>query len=98
MGGIGIGDVLFAGVFPLIMRKAFGRRAGIVAVVITMTASTVIIALVDVGIVPFVPSMVFFAPLMVLQYAYWQRRQGSERAMWQYLQAEPVSGRVTVSS
>ena len=26
--GIGLGDLLFATVFPLVMRKAYGKRAG----------------------------------------------------------------------
>ena len=29
--GIGIGDLLLAALFPLVMRKAFGRPAGVVA-------------------------------------------------------------------
>ena len=36
------------------------------------------------------PAMVVLGPLMVLQYAYWRRRCGTERTTWQYLQAEPL--------
>jgi hypothetical protein len=36
------------------------------------------------------PVMVALGPAMVLQYAYWRRRQGAERSTWQYRQAELV--------
>lgn len=85
--GIGLGDVLLASVFPLIMRKAFGRLAGILALLIDMSA------IVTLFIIPFekiFPAMVVLGPLMVLQYIYWRRRQGQERTMCQYWQAKPL--------
>ena len=84
---IGLGDVLLATVFPLVMRKAFGRAAGIAAMVI------VLIAIGTMLVLPFkvvFPAMVVLGPLMVLQYFYWRRRRGHERTMWQYLQEEPL--------
>ncbi len=87
--GIGLGDLLLASVFPLVMRKAFGRGAGYGAMLLAMVAicgvfflpiSTVFLAMVVLG------------PLMVAQYIYWARRKGQERTTWQYLQAEPVVG------
>ncbi len=83
--GIGLGDVLLSSVFPLIMHKAFGRLAGIMALLIGISAIATIF------IIPFekiFPAMVVLGPLMVLQYIYWCCRQGQERTMWQYWQAE----------
>lgn len=84
---IGLGDVLLATVFPLVMRKAFGRAAGIAAMVIALLAFGTMLVL------PFkivFPAMVVLGPLMVLQFLYWRRRRGQERTMWQYLQEEPL--------
>jgi hypothetical protein len=84
--GIGLGDLLLAAVFPLVMRKAFGRRAGIAAMVIALCAIGTMLALPLKGVFP---TMVVLGPLMVLQYLYWRRKSGQERTMWQYLQEEP---------
>lgn len=86
--GIGLGDLLLATVFPLVMRKAFGRLAGIVALVLALATIGVLLALPLQGVFPV---MVVLGPLMVVQYLYWRRRRGQERTMWQYLQEEPVS-------
>src|SRR5215208_3628607 len=88
---IGIGDLLLATVFPLAMRKAFGRSAGIAAMAINLgaiagTMAFLQLAKVEVG----VPLMTGLGPLMVLQYAYWVRRRGQERTTWEYLRAEPL--------
>lgn len=83
--GIGLGDMLMATVFPLVLRKAFGRTAGITALVIMLGAMVILFAL------PFqvvFPAMVVFGPLMGLQYLYWKYQRGSERTTWQYLQSE----------
>jgi hypothetical protein len=88
--GIGLGDLVLAAVFPLVMRKAFGRLAGITAMLIGMGAIGLLILSVLVGFVQIFPVMVVLGPLMVFQYAYWRRRQG-ERTTWQYLQAEPMN-------
>lgn len=90
--GIGLGDLLVAALFPLVMRKAYGRTAGraalgtgIVAVVTMLTwlylasAETLI------------PAMVVLGPLMLVQIAYWRRRCGAERTTWEYLRAEPLA-------
>jgi hypothetical protein len=88
---IGLGDLLLATVFPLAMRKAFGRSAGIVAMAINLgtiaaTMAFLQLAKVEVG----VPLMTALGPLMVVQYGFWIRRLGRERTTWQYLQAEPL--------
>ena len=85
--GIGLGDLLIASVFPMVMRKAFGRRAGLAAMLIALAA---IAAIMLVPIAAIFPVMIVLGPLMVLQYLYWIRQWGQERTTWQYLQAEPV--------
>jgi hypothetical protein len=83
---IGLGDLLLATVFPLVLRKAYGRQAGLAALVLSAVALASILALPLQT--PF-PVMVVLGPLMVLQYLYWRRQHGPERKTWQYLQAEP---------
>jgi hypothetical protein len=85
--GIGLGDLLLATVFPLVMRKAFGRLAGIVALVLALATLGVLLVLPLQGVFPV---MLVLGPLMVLQCLYWRRRRGRERTTWQYLQEEPV--------
>jgi hypothetical protein len=77
--------LLLATVFPLVMRKAFGRAAGITAMVIALLALGTMLAL---PLKVVFPAMVVLGPLMVLQYLYWRRQRGQERTMWQYLQEE----------
>lgn len=85
--GIGLGDMLLITVFPLVMKKAFSRRAGMIAVGINL------LAIGGMALLPFTrlfPAMVVFGPLIVLQYLFWSKRQGLERTTWQYLQEEPA--------
>ncbi len=87
---IGLGDLVLAAVFPLVMRKAFGRTAGLLAVFIGLGAISLLILSLILGLlVGTFPVMVVLGPLMVIQYIYWRRRQ-PERTTWQYLQAEPI--------
>jgi hypothetical protein len=90
--GIGLGDLLFATVFPLVMRKAYGKRAGLVAVAIALGT---IVAIFTVGIAGLLegtfPVMTVLGPLMVVQYLYWSRRLGPERTTRTYLLAEPTA-------
>jgi hypothetical protein len=72
---IGLGDLLLATVFPLVMRKAFGRASGIAAMVITLgmiAATMAFLQLANVAMA--LPVMAGLGPLMVLQYGYWMRR------------------------
>jgi hypothetical protein len=90
--GIGLGDLLLAGVFPLVMRKAFGRRAGNTALAVGIGAIVVVLALIQTGVIDFtVPVMVVLGPLMVAQYAVCVRRHGRERTTREYLLAEPIA-------
>ncbi|HEX5505349.1 MAG TPA: hypothetical protein VFW96_22215 [Thermomicrobiales bacterium] len=93
--GIGLGDLLLATVAPLVMRKAFGRAAGLAALALAPGALGTLLALVDLGVVrgP-IPAMVVLGPLLALQYGYWARRRGAERTTRQYLRAEPPRGQV----
>jgi hypothetical protein len=87
---IGLGDLVMAAVFPLVMRKAFGRTAGLVAMTIGLGAiSLLILSLISGLLRGIFPVMVVLGPLMVIQYFYW-RRQVQERTTWQYLHAEPI--------
>ena len=88
---LGLGDLVLAAVFPLVMRKAFGRTAGIFAMIIGLGAiGLLIVSLIFRLLVGTFPVMVVLGPLMVLQYIYWHRRQAQERTTWQYLRAEPM--------
>ena len=90
--GIGLGDLLLAGVFPLVMRKAFGPREGATALAVGVAVIVAVLGLVQLGVIDFaVPVMVVLGPLMVAQYALSIRRHGTERTTFQYLQAEPLA-------
>jgi hypothetical protein len=90
---IGLGDLLLATTFPLVMRKAFGRSVGIAAMIINLcTIAGMLAFLVLAKAEMALPVMTGLGPLMVLQYVFWMRRQGAERTTWQYLQAEPLDG------
>jgi hypothetical protein len=88
---IGLGDLLLAAAFPLVMRKAYGRSAGLMALVLALAAIGAIFGLGLLGLLTgTIPVMVILGPLMLLQYLYWRHRHGLERTTWQYLQAEPL--------
>lgn len=88
---IGLGDLLLAGAFPLVMRKAYGRGAWLVALATGLAATAAVLAAVDLRVVEAaIPVMVVLGPLMVAQYCYWARRRGRERTTRQYLEAEPI--------
>jgi hypothetical protein len=94
---IGLGDLLLVTTVPLVMRKAFGRSAGIIAIAInlaTIAAMIVLLGLANSSVT--LPVMTVLGPLMVLQYIYWKRRLGPERTTWQYLHEEPRNQRKMV--
>ncbi len=84
---LGLGDLLLASVFPLVMHKAFGHVAGWAAMAVAMGA---ICAIILVPVADTFPVMIVLGPLMIVQYLYWTRRRGPERTTRQYLQAEPL--------
>lgn len=97
IGWSGLGDMLFEVTFPLVMRKAFGRTAGLKAMIISLVVTAFIIVIIDMSPVYSFATMVLFAPLMALQYIFW-RRWKPERTMWQYLQAESISGQAAIQT
>lgn len=96
--GIGLGDLLLAAAFPLIMRKAFSRTAGLTALLIVFGALAILLILPMGGaLTKIFPVMVVLGPLMGLQYLYWRYQYGAERTMWQYRRAEPRNGDIDIS-
>jgi hypothetical protein len=90
--GIGVGDLLMAAVFPLVLRKAFGQNAGWSALGLSLgTIAMLFVLPILRGWTVIFPVMVVLGPLMGLQYAFWRHRCGSERTTWQYWQAEPLA-------
>jgi hypothetical protein len=88
--GIGLGDLLLLSVFPLAMRKSFGRPAGLAGLGIGLAVVGAVLAALETGAIDTaIPAMVVLGPVMVAQYAYWARRL-PQRTTWQYLQAEPL--------
>jgi len=85
---LGLGDVLMATVFPLALRKAYGRQAGLIAMALALlTLMLVMLSPLERTF----PVMVVLGPLMVVQYTVWRWRHGVERTTRQYLQAEPAT-------
>lgn len=90
-GAIGLGDLLLAAVFPQVVRKAYGRGAGLAALglaIITL-AGVMLLLLSGLWQTSF-PVMIALGPLMVGQYLYWRWQNGKERTIAEYWQAEPV--------
>ncbi len=87
MAAIGIGDVLMAAVFPLVMRRAFGVGAGLIAII---GSFVVLVGLPLLPLTSIFPVMVVLGPLMVVQYLGWRYQRRAERTTWHYLQAEPI--------
>ena len=88
---LGLGDLLVAAVFPLVMRKAYGRTAGRVGLASSLaTVVSMLTVLYLASDAPMVPAMVVMGPVMLAQIAWWARRHGAERTTWQYLRAEPL--------
>ena len=89
---IGLGDLLLAAVFPLVMRKGYGLISGILGLGLAATALAAVFLLASMGILQATfPLMIVLGPLMVMQYLFWRNRSGVERTTHQYLQAEPRS-------
>ena len=94
---VGLGDMLLAAAFPLVMRKAFGRRAGFVALAVAISTVLTMLLLIEHGLVETLPAMVALGPLMAVQYLVWYRRMPRERRTWEYLAADPLPPRVGIA-
>jgi hypothetical protein len=93
---VGLGDLLMVVLAPLVLRKAFGRTAGVVSAVTSVGAVAGMLAAIRLGWFSRpIPAMVVLGPLLLPQYAWWRRRCGQERRTWQYLELEPPASRVT---
>ena len=91
--GIELGGLLLAAVGPLVFRRAFGRAAGLVAVLVALGTVAGLMLLGAAGALRAAfPVMVVLGPLLVAQHAYWCRRRGAERTTGEYLVAEPLRG------
>lgn len=89
--GIGLGDLLMAAVGPVVLRKAYGTREGLVAVAIALATIGLVLAVARWDALPATfPTMVVLGPLLVAQYLVAQRRHGGERTTAQYLAQESL--------
>jgi hypothetical protein len=83
--GLGLGDLLLATVFPLIMRKAYGTTAGMAAMLVALGVIGGLLLLGSLNLLGSVfPVMVALGPAMVLQYAFWRSQRGVERTTMQF--------------
>lgn len=86
---VGFGDLLLLALFPLVVRKAFGRRASAIALGVTSLVLVLLLGAVEFGLLGrIVPAMVVLGPLMAALCAIWLRRHGGERTSRDYLAAE----------
>jgi hypothetical protein len=92
--GLGLGDLIIATLAPLVLRKAYGRSAGMAAIAVNTVAVALLLLLLAAGVRMSFAVMVLLGPLIVLQYFYWQWQHGFERTTWQYLQAEPLRQKI----
>jgi hypothetical protein len=83
-------DLLLATVGPLTLRKAYGRTAGLLAILIAVAAIAAVMFLGVFSRLETLPTMIVHGPLLVAQYLYWHHR-GPERTTAAYLGAEPLS-------
>jgi len=88
---LGMGDLLMASTFGLAAWKAYGRRAGVVAIGGSFLGIQVVLGLLELQIVHrLLPAMVVLGPLIVTQYLIHRHRNGTERTMKDYLAAESL--------
>jgi hypothetical protein len=94
---IGLGDVLLATLYPLAYRKAFGTRAGLVAMVLSIGCVVVLVALAATGVLPSgVPMLTVLGPITVVHYLVCRRR-GPERT-WREVECYAASAPAAVDS
>lgn len=76
---LGIGDVLFAALFPPVALEVFGRVAGVVALLLAIGAIGGVLLAGASGVFRTAfPVMIVLGPAMVVQHTWWRRR-GRER-------------------
>jgi hypothetical protein len=90
---IGFADVLLATVFPLVMRRAFGRRAQGIALAANAALLTGMLLVVQAHDArAALPVMTVLGPVMLVQYVGWRRVAGTERTTWQYRHGDAADG------
>jgi len=87
---IGLGDLLMAAVTPLVLRKAYGTNASLMAAICSLAALLSVLFLPVAMLGKTFPVMVVLGPLIVAQYLFWYWRKGKERTTHQYLSQEPI--------
>ncbi len=91
---LGIGDLLLLTVAPLVLRKAYGRTAGIISLGSGLIVVAALLAFLTTRVVPVsIPVMAVLGPVLVGQYWYWRHVHGAERTTTQYLRSEPLATR-----
>lgn len=86
---VGVGDLLMLALFPLVIRKAFGRRPAAIALGAESVVLVALLVVVEFGLIGrILPAMVVLGPLMAGLCAIWLRRHGGERSTREYLAAE----------
>ena len=89
--GFGLGDMLMAAVFPLLIYKGYSKTGGVAAMLLAWLAVAVMLVLPLVGVrYAVVPLMVVLGPLMVVQYAVWRKWRGAERTLRQFRRQAPA--------
>ncbi len=85
----GLGDLIVMCLYPLVMRKAFGRPAGVTAVLLDLIVIALLLALsVSRVLKIFFPVIALLGPIVVI-HSLISRRQGlQERTIRQYLQED----------
>jgi hypothetical protein len=77
-----------------VLRKAYGRAAGLVGLAVSLVTVAGLLVFGVTGLLRGTfPVMVVLGPLLVGQYLVWRRWRGPERTTWQYLHAEPLPAR-----
>lgn len=93
---VGLGDLLMVVLAPLVLRKAFGRTAGLVSAVTSVGAVAGMLAAIRLGWFSRpIPAMIVLGPLLLPQYAWWRLRLGRERRTSEYLELDAPARRVT---
>ncbi|HUZ39076.1 MAG TPA: hypothetical protein VMV17_22355 [Streptosporangiaceae bacterium] len=88
--GLGLGDCLVLSLWPLVLAKAYGRRAawaGAVLGVLVMVLIELAFIYHWVSEYRIVPVLTILGPLIIIQYLVMRRWHGKERRTWQWREA-----------
>jgi hypothetical protein len=90
--GIGLGDLLVAAVGPLVMRKAYGRGAGLATVALALGSIGGVLLVARWEALPETfPTMIVLGTLLAGQVWWLSRRHNGERTFARYLAEEPLA-------